>query len=112
MAVTCGVGASVKFAAAHAKAGRDGGGSCVTVARGDSGSGSFSVVAMYLAACVLLWVRVLYDGMWDGRVRFSGGFLWVGFAVRGRLGSVEFVVFDGSVVVCSVRLAMPEIQWK
>ena len=49
---------------------------------------------------MLLWVRVLYDGMWDGRVRFSGGFLWVGFAVRGRLGSVEFVVFDGSVVVC------------
>ena len=101
VAVACGVGTSVKFvAAAHAEAGSDGGESCVAVARDDSGSGAFSVVAMCLAACVFLWVEVLDDGMWDGRVRFYRGFLWVGFAVCGRFRAVEFVVFDGRMVVC------------
>ena len=99
VAVACGVGASVKFAAAHAEAGSDGGESCVAVARDDSGSGSFSVVAMSLAACVILWVEVLDDGMWDGRAGCTRRFLWVGFTVRGRLRAVEFVVFDGRMVV-------------
>ena len=65
-----------------------------------SGSGSFSVVAMHLAACVFLWVEVLDDRMWDGRVRFCRRFLWVGFAVCSRFRAVEFVVFDGRMVIC------------
>ena len=70
------------------------------MARDDSGSGAFSVVAMSLAACVFLWVEVFDDGMWDGRTGCTGGLHWVEFTIRGWFSSVEFVMFNGRMVVC------------